>query len=203
MPRSTIGLIGQGCYRIDGGDASAPRGRRASMPTCVTRAGPCLRVATFSSDAVDVRFVIVRGRFLTTLLSMRRAVWRSYVAQNMDLLTDRFRFWEDIPPRSMCVSTRVRFRKGKLPLLYMPDTGNETLQIRHYHLLRRGCIPSQKRNLSVRSGIECQGANCGTHYPLSGCARPRGGLPLEPPLRTAATTGRPMRRAIRPHVACP
>ena len=59
MPRSTIGLIGQGCYRIDGGDASAPRGRRASMPTCVIRAGPCLRVAAFSSDAVEVRFVIV------------------------------------------------------------------------------------------------------------------------------------------------
>jgi len=78
---------------------------------------------------------------------------------SLDLLTDRFRFWEDIPPHSMCVSTRVRFSKGRLPLLYMPDAGDATLQIRHYHVLRRGCIPSQKRNLSVsRSSTSPYGA---------------------------------------------
>ena len=54
-----------------------------------------------------------------------------------------------------------------------------------------------------RSGIECQGAKSRQAIADIGLRPTRGGLPLAPRLRTAATTGRRIRRAIRPHVACP
>ncbi len=45
----------------------------------------------------------------------------------MDLLTDRFRFWEDIPRHIMHVLTRGSFYKRKVFLLYTRSAGGANL----------------------------------------------------------------------------
>ncbi len=49
----------------------------------------------------------------------------------------------------MRISTRARFNKDKMPLPYTLDIDDAILRIKHQLMLRRGCIPSQKRYLSV------------------------------------------------------